>query len=193
MKKRTFKASREQPKIEPVELLYAAQPSAKRKSIMKSSLRVLNVLSFVSLALIICTSLAQPIFADGTPRDPEIPTRQLISPEDLNQVLKTQKPLILQIGPKSLYQQAHIPGAEYIGATSSPEGVEALRSRVKSLPKNSMIVVYCGCCPWIRCPNVHPAYKELRNLGYSNVRVLYIASNFGADWVDRGYPTAKGE
>ena len=34
--------------------------------------------------------------------------------------------------------------------------------------------------------------KELRNLGYTNVRVLYIANNFGADWVDKGYPTTKG-
>jgi len=25
------------------------------------------------------------------------------------------------------------------------------------------------------------------------VRVLYIADNFGKDWVDKGYPIAKGE
>ncbi len=160
---------------------------------MKSSVRPRNVFFPMLLAITLCTALAQPMFADGTPRDPEIPTHQLISPEDLNQLLKTQKPLILQVGPKALYQQARIPGAEYIGAASSPEGLEALRARVKSLPKDSLIVVYCGCCPWGHCPNVHPAYKELRNLGYSNVRVLYIANNFGADWVDRGYPTAKGE
>jgi hypothetical protein len=33
----------------------------------------------------------------------------------------------------------------------------------------------------------------LRNLGYSNIRVLYIATNFGADWVNKGYPITKGE
>jgi rhodanese-related sulfurtransferase len=160
---------------------------------MKSSLRLLSFFFSVLLALTICTALARPMFAEDGPRDPEIPTKQLISPEQLNQLLKTQKPVILQVGPKALYQQAHIPGAEYIGGTSSPEGIDALRARVKSLPKDTVIVVYCGCCPWSHCPNVHPAYKELRNLGYSNVRVLYIANNFGADWVDKGYPTAKGE
>jgi len=25
------------------------------------------------------------------------------------------------------------------------------------------------------------------------VKVLYIADNFGSDWVNKGYPTAKGD
>lgn len=116
----------------------------------------------------------------------------MLAPEQLNQMLKSQKPLILQIGPRSMYQQAHIPGAEYIGGTSTPEGIEALRARLKSVPKDKLIVVYCGCCPWNRCPNVHPAYKLLRDLGYTNAKVLYIADNFGADWVNKGYPVEKG-
>jgi hypothetical protein len=40
---------------------------------------------------------------------------------------------------------------------------------------------------------VNPAYDALRQLGFSKVKVLYIANNFGADWVDKGYPVAKGE
>jgi len=132
-------------------------------------------------------------FDTSIPPDPQIPAKGLISPEQLNQLLKSQKPLMLMIGPRVLYQQAHIPGSEFIGGTSSPEGLEALRARVKSAPKNKLIVLYCGCCPWERCPNVHPAYKELHDLGYSNVRVLYIANNFGADWVSKGYPAERGQ
>jgi hypothetical protein len=30
-------------------------------------------------------------------------------------------------------------------------------------------------------------------MGFKNVKVLYIAHNFGADWVDKGYPVARGE
>jgi hypothetical protein len=30
-------------------------------------------------------------------------------------------------------------------------------------------------------------------MGFTNVKVLYIADNFGADWVNKGYPVAKGE
>jgi thiosulfate/3-mercaptopyruvate sulfurtransferase len=144
------------------------------------------------LVLMLCAALAQPLLADGIPPDPQIPSKQLISPEELNQMLKTQKPLLLQIGPHSLYVQAHIPGSEYIGGTSTPEGLNVLKARVKSEPKNKLIVLYCGCCPWNHCPNVHPGYKELRDLGYTNVRVLYMASNFGVDWVSKGYPTTRG-
>jgi rhodanese-related sulfurtransferase len=145
-----------------------------------------------ALLVLILVSLAHPLLADGIPPDPQIPPKVMMAPAELNQLLKSTKPLILQVGPRSLYDQARIPGAEYIGAASTPEGVEALKSRVASLPKDTLIIVYCGCCPWIRCPNVHPAYKQLRNLGYTNVRVLYIANNFGPDWVNKGYPTQKG-
>jgi rhodanese-related sulfurtransferase len=97
------------------------------------------------------------------------------------------------VGPRLLYQQAHITGAEYVGATSSPDGIQALRDRVKSVPKGKQIVLYCGCCPWSHCPNIRPAYAELVKLGYKNVKALYIANNFGTDWVNKGYPTAKGQ
>src|SRR6185369_7642468 len=118
----------------------------------------------------------------------------LIQPQELASILQAgkAKPLILNIGPRMLYNQAHIPGAEYIGAVSDPQGREALRTRIKSVSKKQAIVLYCGCCPWSHCPNVHPAYKELFELGYTNVKVLFIANNFGADWVDRGYPTERG-
>lgn len=142
--------------------------------------------------LTICSALVQPSLADGIPPDPQIPPKQLMSPEELNQLLKAAKPLILNVGPRSLYDQARIPGAEYIGTGSTPEGLEALKSRVAALPKDALIVLYCGCCPWSSCPNVHPAYKQLRNAGYTNVRLLYIEHNFGADWVNKGYPTTKG-
>jgi thiosulfate/3-mercaptopyruvate sulfurtransferase len=121
---------------------------------------------------------------------------QLINPEDLVNILqwpKGEKPLILNVGPHLLYMQAHIPGSEYIGAGSDAQGVESLRRRVKSLPHNTFIVLYCGCCPWSHCPNVRPAYNELHKAGFTNVRVLYIAENFGTDWVYKGYPSIKGQ
>jgi hypothetical protein len=29
-------------------------------------------------------------------------------------------------------------------------------------------------------------------MGFTNVEVLYLADNFGADWVSKGYPVEKG-
>ena len=121
---------------------------------------------------------------------------QLINPEDLVNILqspKGEKPLVLNVGPHLLYMQAHIPGAEYIGAGSDSQGIESLRRRVKPLAHKTFIVLYCGCCPWGHCPNVRPAYNELHKEGFTNVKVLYIPNNLGADWVYKGYPTIKGQ
>jgi thiosulfate/3-mercaptopyruvate sulfurtransferase len=125
-----------------------------------------------------------------------IPSSRLISPDELVKVLKSskgEKPLVLQVGSHVLYSQAHIPASEYIGAASTDDGLQRLRKRVEPLPRNKFIVIYCGCCPWSHCPNVKPADDALHALGFTNVRVLYIANNFGTDWVNKGYPVAKGD
>ena len=124
-----------------------------------------------------------------------IPTSRVINPEDLVKILQSgkEKPLVLQVGSHTLFQQAHIPGSEYVGAASTDAGLQQLRKRVDALPRNKSIVLYCGCCPWSHCPNIKPADDAMHAMGFTNVKVLYIADNFGTNWVDKGYPTAKGE
>ncbi|MFY9673850.1 MAG: hypothetical protein WCB53_23125 [Terriglobales bacterium] len=100
---------------------------------------------------------------------------------------------MFQVGSHMLYDQAHIAGSEYLGAGNTREGLMRLSDRVSKLPKKTFIVLYCGCCPWSHCPNVNPAYEALEKLGFTNVKVLYIANNFGTDWVDKGYPYIKAE
>jgi thiosulfate/3-mercaptopyruvate sulfurtransferase len=124
-----------------------------------------------------------------------IPAADLVQPAELAASLKsatTQKPLILQVGSHVLYAEAHIAGSEYAGSAGQEGGLQTLRDRVVKLPKDASIVIYCGCCPWTRCPNIAPAYDQLRALGFSHVKVLYIADNFGTNWVDQGYPVDKG-
>ena len=120
---------------------------------------------------------------------------RLISPEDLAKMLQSskEKPLMLQVGSHMLFLQAHIPGSEYVGPGANEAGLQQLRKRVESLPRNKFIILYCGCCPWNHCPNVKPADDALHTMGFTNVKVLYIADNFGTNWVDKGYPTAKGD
>lgn len=125
-----------------------------------------------------------------------MPASRLINPGELVTVLqssKGEKPLMIQVGSHVLYTQAHIPGSEYIGPASSENGSQALRKRVENLPRKKFIVLYCGCCPWNHCPNVKPADDALQAMGFTNVKVLYIEVNFGMDWVEKGYPVAKGE
>jgi len=123
-----------------------------------------------------------------------IPTADLIQPADLAATLQSAsaKPLILQVGSHVLFAEAHIPGSEYAGPAGQDAGLQILKARVATLPRDSPIVLYCGCCPWDRCPNIAPAYNLLRSEGFSHLKVLYIADNFGANWVNKGYPTAKG-
>jgi hypothetical protein len=120
---------------------------------------------------------------------------QLINPDDLAKILQSgagEKPLIFNMGPYSMYAQAHITGAEYIGAGSDPAGIEQLKKRAATLPHSKFIVLYCGCCPWNHCPNAFPAFKALSSMGFTKVKVLYIANNLGTDWVYKGYPVEKG-
>jgi thiosulfate/3-mercaptopyruvate sulfurtransferase len=125
-----------------------------------------------------------------------IPTARLIQPEELVKMIQApgkDKPLMIQVGSHVLFSQAHIPGSEYIGPASSEAGMQQLRKRVDPLLRTKFIVLYCGCCPWDHCPNVKPAGDALHAMGFTNVKVLYISDNFGTNWVDKGYPVAKGD
>lgn len=125
-----------------------------------------------------------------------VPQSHLLQPEELNRILagkSARKPLLFQIGSRMMFAQAHIPGSEYIGPGAQPAGQNALRARVERLDHATPIVLYCGCCPWNRCPNVGPAYKILAELGFTQVHVLYFANNFGADWIEKGFPVERAQ
>ena len=107
------------------------------------------------------------------------------------QATGTGKPLLLQVGSHLLFDEAHITGSVYAGAGSQPAGLQQLQSMVASFSKKKFIVLYCGCCPWDRCPNLGPAFKQLHDAGFSNVKVLYLANNLGTDWVAKGYPVER--
>ena len=162
---------------------------AEERILMK---RVRERLVFASLVLaMICAGI---VHASG--QATAIPSARLIQPEDLVKLLQShvmEMPLLIQVGSHVLYSQAHIPGSEYIGPASNPAGLEQLRKRVEPLPRTKSIVLYCGCCPWTHCPTVKPADDALHAMGFRNVKVLYLPNNFGADWVQKGYPTAKGD
>jgi thiosulfate/3-mercaptopyruvate sulfurtransferase len=152
---------------------------------------------FKNFLLIVVVGLIAIALAAALPAQQasQIPNSRLITPEELAKLLQSnaEKPLLLQVGSHVLYSQAHIPGSEYIGAASSANGLRQLRQRLESLSRKRFIVIYCGCCPWNHCPNIKPADDVLQAMGFTNAKVLYIADNFGADWVDKGYPVAKGD
>lgn len=119
--------------------------------------------------------------------------KDLVEPATVARELKqsAKKPLLLQVGFRSLYDQGHIPGSKYCGPAFRPDGLAKLKDCVASVSYGREILIYCGCCPWEDCPNVRPAFEALKQMGFKHVRVLYIPHNFGTDWAHKGYPTER--
>lgn len=118
---------------------------------------------------------------------------EVVTPDSLNNELRNNqnKPLIIQVGFKILYDQNHIPGAVYTGPASLKVGIQALRDTLKNLEHNKNIVLYCGCCKWKDCPNIRPAFKTAQELGFKNVKVLFLEDTFVKNWEQKGYPVTK--
>jgi thiosulfate/3-mercaptopyruvate sulfurtransferase len=97
--------------------------------------------------------------------------------------------VLLHVGFPVLYRGAHIKDSAFAGPGSKPDGLEALKKAVDGVPKDREIILYCGCCPWEKCPNIRPAYAMLHDMGYRKVRTVMIPENLAKDWIDKGYPT----
>jgi thiosulfate/3-mercaptopyruvate sulfurtransferase len=154
--------------------------------------------------LILGALLAWTSASPAVPQEPVPKTKpadswqdaERITPEELAKLLRdpgAKKPAMFQVGFRVLFAQAHIPGSQYAGPGMDASAVEALRKAVSALPKETPIVLYCGCCPWERCPNLRKPWTMLRADGFTRVKLLYIPKNFGQDWVQKGYPVESGD
>jgi thiosulfate/3-mercaptopyruvate sulfurtransferase len=115
---------------------------------------------------------------------------ELLEPEALTKQLASDapQPQIICVTFPFLYRQKHIQQAHFAGPASKPEGIEKLRSAVKGLPQSASIVIYCGCCPMDKCPNIRPAYRALRERGFQHIQVLNLPTSLHTDWTAKGYP-----
>jgi hypothetical protein len=114
----------------------------------------------------------------------------LIQPSELAPVIESKgaHPAIFYTGPNVLFRSKHIPGAVFTGPGSNAAGLALLKQEAGKLPRDREVVIYCGCCPWDRCPNIQPAMDVLKELGFTKVKALYLPTGFKADWIDRSYP-----
>ncbi len=130
-------------------------------------------------------------FFDAAP-DPW-PADHVLQPKALADRLEAKEKLpIFYVGFPTLYRNgSHIPGAILAGPCSKPEGLASLKEAAAKLPRTQELVIYCGCCPFVKCPNIRPAYSALHEMGFTNVKVVVIETNLHTDWVERGYPAEK--
>jgi len=115
---------------------------------------------------------------------------EAMPPADLVQLLGdvTPAPAVVYVGFRPLYRPGHIPGAPLHGPTSDPQGLEDLRRWAERISRSTMVVIYCGCCPIDKCPNVRPAFTLLKTMGFTNLHVLRLTTSFATDWVEKGFP-----
>jgi Rhodanese-like domain len=142
-------------------------------------------------AATVCLVLSACAFSATNPWSP----KQVIQPATLAKQLQASgnKPLLLQVGFESLYAQGHIPDSKYCGPARNSNGIARLKTCLQGVPHNRAIVLYCGCCPWHECPNIRPAFKAVKEMGYTDVKVVYMEDNFGKDWAGEGYPVSSGQ
>jgi thiosulfate/3-mercaptopyruvate sulfurtransferase len=121
---------------------------------------------------------------------------QVLQAADLVHELGNSKggsaPTIVYVGFHTLFEGGHVPAASFHGTASKEEGLAELKKWAGALPRSTNLVIYCGCCPFDRCPNIRPAYTAVHDLGFIHVRVLVLPTSFAADWVEKGYPMQKG-
>jgi len=137
-------------------------------------------------------SLFAGLFAFAQTSDPWTQAELLPTASLAAQLKAGQTPTIFSVAFPVLYRNRHLPHAIDAGPGSKPQGIEALKKGVAALPKDADIVIYCGCCPMVKCPNIRPAYRALKELGFTHVRVLDVPENMHTDWYSKNYPWEPG-
>lgn len=139
---------------------------------------------FYFIPAIICFSFQQCSAQKPVNWTPE----KLIEPAALAKTIESNKdlPFIYCVGPGVV-----IPHSIDIGMTSDEKNVAKFKDSIKNLPRNSNIVIYCGCCPFDHCPNVRPAIALLQQMKFTNYHLLDLPHNIKTDWIAKGYPQVK--
>lgn len=111
---------------------------------------------------------------------------QLMQTKELADIIndpKADKPLIINIGP-----QAVIKGSVDVGPGKEKDNIKKLEKMLSKENKNREVVLYCGCCPFDKCPNIRPAFSLIKEKGFTKAKLLDVPKNIKTNWIDPGYP-----
>ena len=142
---------------------------------------------FALCVFLLCLATAAALSDDKL--DDPWDSSELVAPTTLAAQLRTITPgrSILCVGPTAAYRRAHVPNAILAGPDSKPRGLTLLSEAVKNIPHDADLIIYCGCCPFVRCPNIRPAYRALKEMGYIHIRILKLNTDLNTDWVEKGF------
>lgn len=164
-----------------------------RKISCQASL-VISVLTFL-LALVLVSMSVPTIRGQEKKAADPWSSSETVPPAQLAKMLTDKYvsvPTVVFVGFRSLYVGGHVPDASFHGTGSTEQGLAELKAWATSLPRSNELLIYCGCCPMDKCPNIRPAYTALSGMGFKKVCVLVLPTSFATDWAGKGYPIQKG-
>ena len=114
--------------------------------------------------------------------------KELMEPSELAEIIKNNPGdvTLISVGPFTT-----IPGTINIGMVSENDKLDKFKVQLSTLKKDRQVVIYCGCCPFDKCPNVRPAINVLREMHFTNYYLLNLPNNLRINWIDKGYPAIK--
>lgn len=145
-------------------------------------MKILNILKTI---IVVASAFASQTLTAQNPVN--WTSNQLMQPVQLAQMMQSNKPLpvIYSVGPGAV-----IPHSVDIGSVKEKDNLNEFKNQLGKLPKDAAIVVYCGCCPYEHCPNVRPAVAALKEMKFTNFKLLNLEHNVKTDWLDKGFPAA---
>jgi thiosulfate/3-mercaptopyruvate sulfurtransferase len=172
---------------------------SRKTPLVQAARRFHNVFLASALAVLFAASAAllcvPAIRGDEKKSSDPWPSSQLLQPAKFAHELVDKSlsvPTVIYVGFRGLYAGGHIYGASFHGTSSTEQGLADLQKWAEKLPRTTDVVIYCGCCPFEKCPNIRPAYSAFDKMGFKQMRVLEFPTSFAADWAGKGYPVQKG-
>ena len=151
----------------------------------------MNVKIIFTFLIVITLIMSSFVFTGFKKQQKDEPwtQKQILEPGDLAKTLnnpQAKQPYIYCIGPGAI-----IKASIDIGDAKDKENLNKLEQQLSKLPKDADIVIYCGCCPFDKCPNIRPAFALLNEMKFTNQKLLSLQHNIKVDWINKGFPIIK--
>ncbi len=109
---------------------------------------------------------------------------EIISPDIIRQMVQKKERIVLDVRPREIYNQGHLPHALSFPLMTFDDDFPQLLNLINS---SSPVMVYCSS---VACTDSHEFAERLKNMGYTDVKVF--SGGFRL-WQEKGYEIEKNE